>query len=585
MWWSPFILPQPRPYLLEWLEATSSPVLALGVARTSSPWPWLASPHRRRRQYMPQGKAEARLRTGANGSPDMDRQKAFAKAGFGDGGGLSKDRNSIALLLLLYTLQGIPLGLAVSVPLLLQSKHISYKQQAMFSLVSWPFSLKVLWAPVVDALYWPSFGRRKSWLVPIQLLCAALMILLSFRVEALLGEGDEPPAVLALTACFLVLHFCMATQDIAVDGWALTMLSVENRAYASTCNTMGQNAGFFLSYVVFLVLHSPSFCNSWLRRPETHADVGVVQLGDFMLFWGLIFLASTLWVWFWKPEKAPEMEESVREVEPLSAVVDTYHDMWKVLQLPNVLSLSVMLLTARPAFAAFDAMSHLKLVDKGFGEDTIAMFALFLVPVNMLWPLALQERHRSYPLRTYMTCYPYRVLVALCGMLVVMSCPNIKQESSSHYGYTWLVLAIMVIGTIPSTTMFISIMGFFNAVADDRIGGSYMTLLNTITNLSSVWPSTLSLMLVDTMTFKQCVDSPTSAPIGIDNATAAAIPASNCPSGQTEQVWLDGYYVQTLLGVLWGVGWYWLCAPHLKRLQALPTTAWKIPQTTSKGQD
>ena len=30
----------------------------------------------------------------------------------------------------------------------------------------------------------------------------------------------------------------MATQDIAVDGWALTMLSPENVGYASTCNSV-----------------------------------------------------------------------------------------------------------------------------------------------------------------------------------------------------------------------------------------------------------------------------------------------------------------------------------------------------------
>ena len=38
----------------------------------------------------------------------------------------------------------------------------------------------------------------------------------------------------------------MATQDIAVDGWALTMLLRENVGYASTCNSIGQAIGYFL---------------------------------------------------------------------------------------------------------------------------------------------------------------------------------------------------------------------------------------------------------------------------------------------------------------------------------------------------
>ncbi|CAM9841399.1 unnamed protein product, partial [Hapterophycus canaliculatus] len=54
--------------------------------------------------------------------------------------------------------------------------QVSYSEQAIFSLVSFPFSLKLLWAPLVDSLYFPSFGRRKSWLVPAQLLCGGMML-------------------------------------------------------------------------------------------------------------------------------------------------------------------------------------------------------------------------------------------------------------------------------------------------------------------------------------------------------------------------------------------------------------------------
>jgi PAT family acetyl-CoA transporter-like MFS transporter 1 len=55
--------------------------------------------------------------------------------------------------------------------------------------------------------------------------------------------GETPgvkPSVRPLTGFFLALYFLMATQDIAVDGWALTMLSRENVGYASTCNSIGQ---------------------------------------------------------------------------------------------------------------------------------------------------------------------------------------------------------------------------------------------------------------------------------------------------------------------------------------------------------
>lgn len=96
--------------------------------------------------------------------------------------------------------------------------------QAEFSFVNWPFSVKLLWAPIVDALFWPTFGRRKTWLVPVQYLIGIVMIIMSNSVQDWLGSESEPPSMMILTMSFLMLNFLAATQDIAVDGWALTML-------------------------------------------------------------------------------------------------------------------------------------------------------------------------------------------------------------------------------------------------------------------------------------------------------------------------------------------------------------------------
>ena len=56
------------------------------------------------------------------------------------------------------------------------------------------------------------------------------------------------------------------TQDIAVDGWALTLLSPENVAYASTCQTVGTTLGYFTSFTIFLALNNGQFCDAYLRH-------------------------------------------------------------------------------------------------------------------------------------------------------------------------------------------------------------------------------------------------------------------------------------------------------------------------------
>lgn len=56
-------------------------------------------------------------------------------------------------------------------------------------------------------------------------------------------------------------------------------------------------------------------------------------------------------------------------------------------------------------------------------------------------------------------------------------------------------------------SMFVAVMAFFNRVSDPAVGGTYMTLLNTLANLGGNWPQTLALWLIDPLTFKDCVHS------------------------------------------------------------------------------
>ena len=73
----------------------------------------------------------------------------------------------------------LKLGLAMgSVPFLLR-EHLSYAQLGVFSLASYPYSLKLFWSPIVDAVFHPSVGRRKSWICPMQFIIGTTMLWIS----------------------------------------------------------------------------------------------------------------------------------------------------------------------------------------------------------------------------------------------------------------------------------------------------------------------------------------------------------------------------------------------------------------------
>lgn len=85
-------------------------------------------------------------------------------------------------------LQGLPIGLTFgTLPFLLKAK-LSYSQLALFSLSTYPYSLKLLWSPIVDACFSARIGRRKSWIIPVQALIGCAMWWLGGRIDGWLAE-------------------------------------------------------------------------------------------------------------------------------------------------------------------------------------------------------------------------------------------------------------------------------------------------------------------------------------------------------------------------------------------------------------
>lgn len=125
-------------------------------------------------------------------------------------------------------------------------------------------------------------GRRKTWVIPTQLICGALMlwVSLSGNLSIWMGDDDKTVDILKLTVFFVVLYFLMATQDIAVDGWALTLLPQDEQHLAGTINAAGQTLGYFLAYVVFLVLNNGEYCDKLRSIPNGQP---ILQLDEFFL--------------------------------------------------------------------------------------------------------------------------------------------------------------------------------------------------------------------------------------------------------------------------------------------------------------
>ena len=96
----------------------------------------------------------------------------------------------------------------------------------LLSLAGLPYTIKFIWAPVVDALEVPwlsqRLGRRRGWLVASQLLLMAAIVFLGTR------DPIAAPLVVGLGA--LLVAFASATQDIVIDAYRVESLPTDEQA-------------------------------------------------------------------------------------------------------------------------------------------------------------------------------------------------------------------------------------------------------------------------------------------------------------------------------------------------------------------
>lgn len=479
---------------------------------------------------------------------------------------LTKDLGNFTLLVLLYLLQGVPLGLTFgSVPYLLKPKT-SFSDLALFSLSSYPYSLKLLWSPIVDTLYLPSIGRRKSWIVPIQFITGLCLLALGRQINGILDSEMIPVHALALI--FTGIVFLCATQDIAVDGWALTLLSDENKAYASTAQTVGLNSGYFLSFTVFLALNSSEFCTKYLG-----AGGAVLELGSYLQFWGVMFLLCNFWLIFFQKEAndAPESND----------ITIVYKQIVQVCLMPHMRQLIFVLLIAKIGFMANDSVTALKLLDKGFHKEDLALAVLIDFPIQIVFGYYVADWSRGKtPLRPWLMAFYGRLFFSFMSMFIIAAFPTEGVTTS----YFILVLVASVLNSLASTIQFVGLGSYFTKISDPLIGGTYMTLLNTLSNLGGTWPRYFVLQSVEAFTVSGCSAANSTVILTSDaaqlkcNTEHSRLECST--AGGKCDVLSDGYYpVSVACAMLGLVILVVIIRPLVKKLEAMSDAVWRLPNT------
>ena len=135
------------------------------------------------------------------------------------------ERRSLVMLALGFA-SGLP-NLLIFDPLSLwlRDAGLSLKVIAIFSLATLAYSLKFLWAPLIDRTSVPGLtrwlGHRRSWMIVFQVLVMLGLWLIS---------GVNPAQNLGLMAAFAVfVGFTAASQDVVIDAWRIEAAETEKQ--------------------------------------------------------------------------------------------------------------------------------------------------------------------------------------------------------------------------------------------------------------------------------------------------------------------------------------------------------------------
>ena len=153
-------------------------------------------------------------------------------------------RPRVLIVLFLGFSAGLPLALSGStLQVWMTQSGVDIKTIGLFAAVGTPYTIKFLWAPIVDALDVPVLarllGRRRGWLLLSQFLLVVAIVLLGFC------DPSAAPWLVAVAA--LLVATASATQDIVIDAFRVESLPESEQAAGMASYVAAYRIGMLVS--------------------------------------------------------------------------------------------------------------------------------------------------------------------------------------------------------------------------------------------------------------------------------------------------------------------------------------------------
>src|SRR6266436_3900682 len=332
----------------------------------------------------------------------------------------------VLIVLLLGFSSGLPLALSGSTLLVwMRESGVDLGTIGLFALVGTPYTLKFLWAPLVDALHVPfftrKFGRRRGWLVFSQLLLIGAILLLALTDPAL------SPLFVALGA--LLVAAMSSTQDIVVDAFRVESLPESEQAAGMASYVAAYRIGMLVSTAGALFLVSGLEGLGLGRHAAWSA--GYAAMAVLMLVGMVTTLIAT------EPDKSAQAKAAHAGEKPLKRVIEAavgaFAD-FLALDFALVAFAFVILFKFTDALAG--AMTAPFVIDLGFSRNEYAAIIKGVgLAATLIGGFAGGFVARAYPLAASLW---------IGGVLQAVANLAFSWQAVVGYDVAWLTFAIVI---------------------------------------------------------------------------------------------------------------------------------------------
>lgn len=251
---------------------------------------------------------------------------------------------------------GLPLYVGIQLlQVWLRDNDASLAEIGLFALVGMPYTVKFLWAPLMDRFTPPILGRRRGWLLPMQLGC---LLIIGF-----LGMLDPKLSLLTVAYMALALAFFSASQDVVLDAFRREILPDAELGLGNTIHVQAYRIAGLIPGSLALILadHMPWQSVFWI-------------VASFML----VGIAMTLVV------KEPPLVAGT-PVTLKSAIVEPFTEFFSRKGVSSALLILAFMFFYKVGDSMATALSSVFYLDLGFTKTEIGVVA----KQAGLWPMII----------------------------------------------------------------------------------------------------------------------------------------------------------------------------------------------------